>query len=554
MRFATRTFLYSFLPFAVLLLGIFFAIDTMVSRAVRHELRSSLRKAQATLVEVQRRNELQTGRTLRVLSENAVLKAGLQLVSQYPRSSEAKRTLEEQLLEVGQNTGLDLLVSWSADGLPQAGVLRKGDSWRHIDTKTFRIPDHGLFLQDGVAYQVTSIPVNQAGENIAMLSVGDRFDVSKLGLPAVLLAGSRVVTSSWPVRDEATLESLLRVCKPQDECEVRFGGQSYLSLALQSDELGEGFVLRTMQSVDKAVAPVQSVLRHVFVVAGVGALLAALIIAAVSSRSIVRPIAEVVRQLKEGQRTGDLPEFFAPRSEAIEICELTQSFNHLARAVRAGHDELLSAYVECVRSLASALDARDPYTAGHSRRVSDISCAMGSALGLDTVQMETLRTGALLHDIGKIGIPDSVLQKPGRLTPEEFGLIRQHPEIGRRILDGVHGLAPFLSTVEFHHENWDGSGYPHGLRCEETPLFARIVHVADAYDAMTSDRPYRRGMEPEAAMEILKKNRGTQFDPQLVDVLAGLWAAGTNNSLSSLFQAVQCAEAGVSELANMETV
>lgn len=189
-------------------------------------------------------------------------------------------------------------------------------------------------------------------------------------------------------------------------------------------------------------------------------------------------------------------------------------------------DQVHRAYVECVGSLASALDARDCYTAGHSRRVSEYSCAVARQLGLDVEQEDQLRIGALLHDIGKIGVPDSVLGKPGRLTTDEIRLIQKHPAIGRRILEGVHGFAPYLSTVELHHENWDGTGYPYGLTGEETPLAARIVHVADAYDAMTSDRPYRNGMNSQDAVRILEENAGTQFDPAVVAVFASLTRTG----------------------------
>jgi HD-GYP domain-containing protein (c-di-GMP phosphodiesterase class II) len=135
-------------------------------------------------------------------------------------------------------------------------------------------------------------------------------------------------------------------------------------------------------------------------------------------------------------------------------------------------------------------------------------------------QWDEIRIGALLHDIGKIGIADSVLQKPGRLNKEEMALIQQHPSIGRRILEGVNGFQPYLSMVELHHENWNGSGYPNGLRGESTPMGARIVHVADAYDAMTSDRPYRRGMSHEKAMRVLRENAGVQFDPGIVSIFS----------------------------------
>lgn len=212
-----------------------------------------------------------------------------------------------------------------------------------------------------------------------------------------------------------------------------------------------------------------------------------------------------------------------------------------------GQSEVHRAYVECVKSLASALDARDCYTAGHSRRVSEYSCAIARQLGFDAEQVDELRIGALLHDIGKIGIPDSVLRNPGRLTSDEVHLIQQHPAIGRRILEGVHGFAPYLSTVELHHENWDGTGYPYGLTGEEAPLAARIVHVADAYDAMTSDRPYRSGVSSKDAVRILEENAGTQFDPAVVTVFANLTASGAiqperdvdhNESLRRLAQSI----------------
>jgi HD-GYP domain-containing protein (c-di-GMP phosphodiesterase class II) len=137
-------------------------------------------------------------------------------------------------------------------------------------------------------------------------------------------------------------------------------------------------------------------------------------------------------------------------------------------------------------------------------------------------ERELIRVGALLHDIGKIGISDVVLQKQARLTPEEEALIQQHPVIGRKILECVHGFEAYLPVVELHHENWDGSGYPKGLKGEETPRTARIVKVADAYDAMTSDRPYRRGMRHEDAIRIIEKHAGTQFEVATVEAFLTL--------------------------------
>jgi HD-GYP domain-containing protein (c-di-GMP phosphodiesterase class II) len=239
-----------------------------------------------------------------------------------------------------------------------------------------------------------------------------------------------------------------------------------------------------------------------------------------------------------------LAEFDVSRTGVREIRELAEGFNRAASAIREGRNNLDRAYVEFVGSLASALDARDPYTAGHSARVCEYSCSIAAAMGFRSDDLDQLRIGALLHDIGKIGIDDAILRKAGRLTSEEFAIIQQHPEIGRRILEGVHGFAPYLSIVELHHENWDGTGYPHALRGEEVPLCARIVHVADAYDAMTSDRPYRPGMQCEVAMRILQENAGTQFDPLVVKVFAellrtGISAGDTSGSGNSVDQSLQ---------------
>jgi len=201
---------------------------------------------------------------------------------------------------------------------------------------------------------------------------------------------------------------------------------------------------------------------------------------------------------------------------------LAESYQRAAGSVRNGQENLQRAYVEFVRSLANALDARDRYTSGHSYRVSQLSSATAAAMGLVPELIERIRVGALLHDIGKIGIDDSILQKPDLLTNEEFEILKQHPVIGRRILEGVQGLAPYIDAVELHHENWDGTGYPKGQSGEETPVDARIIHVSDAYDAMTTNRSYRRGMTHEQAIAQLLTHAGTQFDPRIVQVFAKL--------------------------------
>lgn len=525
MRFATRTFLFSFVPFAILLTLSFWTIQKLVEVKVRDGLRESLRKTHASMSKVRRKSELQNSRFLRVIAENQSLKQGLQLLMTERTSPEARLTVEDQLREMCQSMGFDYLLASDADGGPLAGVMRiANEQVVSIDVAHVRPlpPQKGFWATGELAYQIASTPVNQGDENLGTLSVGEYFDFSEFSTPAVLARGGKVLKSSIPGVESHDIEIALAGCKEGAECEVRIGGEAYLSLPMNSIYFGEGYAFRSLQSVDSASRPVQALLQNVFFIAGLGALAVAMLLSVLSSRSIVRPIAGVVSHLRESAKTGLLPEFHTKVPPIQEIRELTDSFNRAAASIREAHDHLHQAYVEFVGSLASALDARDGYTAGHSHRVSELSVAVAKAMNVDEAELDNIRLGALLHDIGKIGIADAVLQKPGRLTKEEMALIQQHPTIGRKILEGVAGFQPYLPTVELHHENWDGSGYPRGLRGTATPLSARIVHVVDAYDAMTTNRPYRSGMTHHDAARILQHNAGIQFDETIVKAFLGL--------------------------------
>jgi len=168
-------------------------------------------------------------------------------------------------------------------------------------------------------------------------------------------------------------------------------------------------------------------------------------------------------------------------------------------------------------SLTSALEARDPYTRQHASRVASYALACAEQMGTAVTAKRDLYLGGLLHDIGKVGIPDAILRKPAALTREEYETIKSHPEIGGRICDATPGLEVVGEIVRCHHERWDGQGYPRGLAGEGIPLLARITSVADAFDAMTSDRPYRKAMPFGVAFEEIARCRGSQFDPRAVD-------------------------------------
>jgi putative nucleotidyltransferase with HDIG domain len=177
-----------------------------------------------------------------------------------------------------------------------------------------------------------------------------------------------------------------------------------------------------------------------------------------------------------------------------------------------------------LRALARAIDAKSEWTAGHSERVTELSLRLGRALGLSAVDLDILHRGGLLHDVGKIGVPARLLDHPGTLTKEDWDMVREHPIIGGRILEPIRALAPALPIVRQHHERWDGKGYPFGLVGTQIHHLARVLTVADTYDAMASARPYRGAMDTRAALAEIWRSRGTQFEPRIVDVFLEMMA------------------------------
>jgi HD-GYP domain-containing protein (c-di-GMP phosphodiesterase class II) len=192
-------------------------------------------------------------------------------------------------------------------------------------------------------------------------------------------------------------------------------------------------------------------------------------------------------------------------------------------------ENMKQSFVSSILSLASALEAKDPYTRGHSNRVAIYSTIIARRMGMNDERVELIRQMALMHDIGKIGLPDSIINKPGKLSPEELGAIRRHPIVSMQIIQPLMAYSPDLAQVRSHHERYDGLGYPDGLAGDDIPLEARILGVADSYDAMTTHRPYRAAKSHEAALFELERNKGRQFCPYVVEVFKSAIASFPND-------------------------
>ncbi len=247
----------------------------------------------------------------------------------------------------------------------------------------------------------------------------------------------------------------------------------------------------------------------------------------VLSSLVTRPIRELskgVEELKRG-RQSKLRVF-----SHDELGDLTKSFNHMAELITiqqaslsTSAQELEEAYVSTVKVLAAAIDARDPYTLGHSTRVARLSLKIGEALGLPRPELEDLEVASLFHDVGKLKTPDYVLLKNGSLNPLEHREMSEHSEHGAAILSRAKSLQKYIPAVRHHHEWYNGEGYPDGLRGEDIPLHAAIIAVADAFDAMTSSRPYKNPRSLDDALRELMRYSGRQFDPHIVGVFSDVF-------------------------------
>jgi HD-GYP domain-containing protein (c-di-GMP phosphodiesterase class II) len=216
-----------------------------------------------------------------------------------------------------------------------------------------------------------------------------------------------------------------------------------------------------------------------------------------------------------------------------EFGELAQTFNSMTddleryvADLNKKAEENRELFLSSIQMLAGAVDEKDPYTRGHSDRVTRYSVLIATEMGLKDEEVDKIRISAQLHDVGKIGIEDRILKKPGALTPEEFEIMKTHTTKGAAILRPVEMLREMLPGIELHHESLDGRGYPHGLKGDQIPLMARVIMVADTFDAMTTNRPYQAAMDPEYVIRIINSLAATKFDPMVVAAMTKVFESG----------------------------
>jgi HD-GYP domain-containing protein (c-di-GMP phosphodiesterase class II) len=307
-----------------------------------------------------------------------------------------------------------------------------------------------------------------------------------------------------------------------------------------ADDSGWGVIAQIDEA--RAYAGANAMRRNSALVVSLVSLLA-LSLGFILSGQITRPI----RKLRDAAlqlATGNLKTRVNVRS-SNEVGVLADSFNVMGERIERAVEEIREAaatnrelFIGTIRMLANAIDAKDPYTRGHSERVAYYSTVVAQQLGMTPLEIENVHLAGLIHDVGKIGIEDRILRKPAALTDDEYEIMKQHPTKGAQILEAVPKLKALAGPGLMHHENVDGSGYPDGLKGDEIPFLGRMVSVADAFDAMTTDRPYSKAMTFEAAVARLQFLAGKKFDPQCVEAMARAVASGELTSAKARVAAV----------------
>lgn len=527
-RFVVRTMATTFATVVFILASVLLVVTLIVRERMRTTVVDHLTTQQGMLRTLEQRRLVEMQSQAQTLAESPTVKAAMDTYHSESRlsggeaQSQLLDTVGRELEELAARIRPDIIAVTDPAGLVVAVAGSRHRDWPRLLPNT----GHNDFVTtaNGV-FRVATAPLLVQQTNVGFLQLGSALDAdyasqitSLSGTGTVIASNGVLIASTLPVRATRALTPTT-LAGLRDAEVVDLDGEQYaIRMLLRHGDLA----VYTMDSIEASARAILGTTVRALGIIGLCALALAAVASMWLARTLARPIDTLSRSLTALAASRDFERPVAKTGSSVEVDTLTETFNSLMSTVAAAEAEARGAYVGAIRALALALDARDPYTAGHSERVSTISVTVGHHMGLGEEDLDTLRLGALLHDIGKIGISDDVLRKAGPLTPLEYEAIKQHPVTGARILRSVAFLARHLPIVELHHERPDGKGYPYGRMADEIPVLARIVHVVDAFDAITSARAYRPARSAGDALQELWRHAGSQFDADVVQALAAV--------------------------------
>ena len=538
-RLVARTLAVTFVTVAIILSLVFLALTLDVRDRVRAAESEKLQVTGRLYTALEARRQQEQLAAITTLAENPTLKAALDTYatersfgSLAPEQEQSLRdTVGREIEKLAAMTAADVLAIVDTDGRVFASAGRSRERW--ASGQRIQLTANGTNFQGVVAlptgaFKVSGARLSLADRDIGALVVGTTLDANYAQELSAMSNAGVVITLNGDIvarTVSAKVTDDLSRAGPNPGSMRVLNGEEYAIREM----LAMGPVrVYTLASIDAAARAATNDALMTLAMIAFGAIVLTALGSFWLARTLTDPIDQLVSNIAVMTAARDERPTLELTGSSRELDALTSAFNQLMQGLTAAEGESRAAYLGAIRALAAALDARDPYTAGHSERVSALSVMIGREMHLGDSDLDVLRLGALLHDIGKIGLSDAVLRKASSLTAEEYEQIKRHPALGARILRQVPFLAPHLPIVELHHERPDGRGYPFGLRGEHIPLAARIVHVADAYDAMTSARAYRPARGRAEAVSELERHTGTQFDHASVDALLAALPSSTD--------------------------
>ena len=530
-RLVARVLGFSFGVITLVLAAVFLVLSWQARARLTAAVTSNIERSQQRFSDAELRRKGARLAQAAMLAESPTLKAAVDTYQSESHSDgpvdELAETVRRELAKVQRVTGVPALSVTDARGRIVVTVGPLSEDWtpgRVVAPRAWPTADpvEAVIRSGAQVYLTTVVPLvlndDVVGEFL-LASPLDRAYARGLATDAdtdvVVLLDGEVVASSGP----SSLSLALAQVRLPVSGTLVVGGDEYVVRRLSVVDRAATYALGSVSAATRAsTADAAMVLSMV----GLGSLLLAGLGSTWLARTLVRPIDELTGTLARMARERRFDDALTPAGASRELDDLTATFDSLRLSIKAAEADAEASYLGVIGSLAAALDARDRYTAGHSERVAALSVVIGRQMGLSGHELDMLRLGALLHDIGKIGVPDAILRKPGTLTDEEFAQIERHPAIGARILEPLRLQPEVLQIVELHHEQPDGRGYPHGMSGSQIPRLAAIVHGADAFDAITSARAYRPGRPVADALAELAKFAGTGFDMDVARVMTSL--------------------------------